>query len=328
VAARNPQVRGLALGGAASALIMAVQVYFYHPDFAALHQWFALKAGLISPGDGVSKARLFALVPVRLIAFVGLSLVLGAGAGFLGRRLRRDPFAIAALAFLVCFAALVLALPNYFYMERTVYVSLLFPAAALTAAALQRWGQPLAWALTTFSLPGVIYAHLMLSVPDCSPTAQKLGPLVAEHSDIHDVVLTNIRLGESPFKSSDITGRRATATIADRLIYFNIEHVAQVGELHQLLKRDDASLVFILLKSRPLDSDLYETLRQKGKLEASFEEYLPVSSLTTAERLRGFVWYRVMRKGTAPPPETTTSGPAVFEVYRLRMRHGTVAAAT
>jgi hypothetical protein len=318
LAARNPRFRALALGGAASALVMAVQVVLYHPDLHDLYAWFALKAGA-RPQGGVSRASLLALAPLRLTAFVGLSLVLGALAGMFGRTHRRDPLLVSSLAFLLCFGGLVLLLPKYFYMERTVYVSLLFPAAALTSGALQRGSRVLASILAVISVPGVIYAHMMLSVPDYSPVARKLGEVFAKQSDIHDVVVTNIKPAQPPFKPSDITGSKAASIIADRRIYYGIEHMAQITELPKVLKRSRASLAFVVLKSRPLDSDLSEMLKRDAQLKASFEETLPISAPTLSERLRAFVWYTVMRKGSAPPVQTPDSGPAAFEIYRLEL---------
>ena len=63
-----------------------------------------------------------------------------------------------------------------------------------------------------------------------------------------------------------------------------------------------------------------EKLRRDGKLEATGEITLPPSKMGIADKLRGFVWYRVMKKGKAESGDFATAGQPTqtFEVYRLK----------
>ncbi len=317
---RNPRARALILGATASALLFAVQVVIYHPDMRNLSDWLAAKSG--ATGAAVSKAHMFALIGVRLMVFAGPALLLGAVLGAWGRNARRDPLALSVLVFFAGFALLVGLIPNYFYMERTVYVMLLFPLAALATAALQHAGKFTTLILAACMVPGVLYAHLYLSVPAYSPVARQLAELIARHSAKDEVVLTNLNPLQSPFSPGDVPGGKATGILSDRRIYFGIDRLDQISDLPKFLKRSQASLAYFQVRSRPVATDLESLLGQKSLKREEVSISFPVSAPTMAERLRAWAWHNIMRKSSAAAAPTAAAGPVTIQIYHLDLPAG------
>jgi len=312
----NPCVRALAVGVTAGTLLFLIQVLVYIPDLGALFAWLSVKSGANS--TTVSKTHLFLLVLVRAVAFVGFPLVLGTLIGCFCRSSLRAALAIAALVHVVFYGLIVAIIPNYFYTERTVYPGLLIPTAILTSVAIQRYRRLLPWLLVSLSLPGLIYAHLLLAVPDFSSVSKRLGGFIAQHSRNTDIVLTNLKPCEPPYAASDIVGGKATAVLADRRVYFGIERPSQVAQFPKFLKQNEGNLVILLARSRPVSPELLQIVRERAGFKATFEVSIPLGPTSLAGKIRAFAWYKIMRK--APPPSETVWDPsATFDIYQMKL---------
>src|SRR5205085_8723447 len=97
----------------------------------------------------------------------------------------------------------------------SMYSYLLFPAAVLTAAFIERRGPFFRWLLAALCIPGLLQIYAYTSIPKISGTARAIGSFIAANSAKTDAVLTNLELGRSPYKASDVMAGRATTFVAD-----------------------------------------------------------------------------------------------------------------
>lgn len=314
---KNRAAITLLFGGIGSFLLFLAQVVLYEPDFRELLSHIRLKLGESQP-SAVPKWLLFTLLPLRTVIFVGPALIVGGVVGLFYVRRHPTPLMAAAIVYLPSFAFAALVIPNYFYMENIVYGSMLFPAAVLTAAAIQACGRLFFWLLVAIALPGVAYIHLSFSVPTITPTARMIGGMIASHTNKVDVVLTNLEPMRPPYKSGDVHSEKATKITSDRHIIYRVVSAEQLGDIPRVVKASDFPLVFVRCRSRTIAPELAARL-ERAELIAAEKVSIPVGASTMAEKLRGWVWYNVMRKAKRPTVEVeSVHGEELFEVYRLR----------
>jgi len=92
-----------------------------------------------------------------------------------------------------------------------------------------------------------------------------------------------------------------------------------LAHLPQMLKRTNPPVLFFLDASRPVAPDLLEKLHRDGKVIKTTTLSLPAHNLNMPERIRAFVFYRLMRK---PKPHNSAPGQDAageerFEIYSL-----------
>ena len=315
---KNRVALAVLAGAIASLIFFLLQVAYYEPALRDTVNYLRFKMGS-SGNRTVPRSALLTLFPLRTFLFVGPALLLGAALALPIRLARSRPLAVAAWIYFLCFTFSALVLPHYFYMENMVYGSLLFPAAVLTALALQSRGRWLPWALAVAAVPGALGMQLYVSVPTITPAARMVARAIADHTTPEDIVLTNLRSAQPPFKSSDVHSGKAMQIVSDREILFGFEEVEQLTNDPRLAELAGAPLIFVRCSSRPISPALAEKLQRNGALFATVKLTLPPAELTAAEKIRSFVWYRVMRKGKlAPTGDALEPSEMSLEFYRLK----------
>jgi len=315
---KDPCARALAIGATAATFLFLIQVLVYIPDLGLLFKWLLVKSG--GGAATISKTHLFMLVLIRVVVLVGIPLVTGSLTGCFCGSSPAASLATAALVHSVFFGLIVAIIPNYFYTERTVYPALLIPAAILTSIAIQRYRRLLPWLLVSLSLPGLLYAHISLAVPDFSSVSKQLGGFIAQNSTNTDIVLTNLKPFEPPYAASDIAGGKATAILADRKVFYGIERPEQIAQLPKSLKQNEGNLVFLLARSRPISPELAQIVHERAVLKSTLEVAIPLGQTSLAGRIRAFAWYKIMRK--APPSAQTVWDPSVtFDIYQMKLEN-------
>ncbi|TAK93978.1 MAG: hypothetical protein EPO07_17425 [Verrucomicrobia bacterium] len=314
---KHPVAGRILVAAVLTSALFLLGVIYYEADFGGLHHHVRMEAG----GTGGAHSRwwkVLGLVPLRSVMFVGLPLILGSVVGLFHRRQNRSPLVLASLVYFVCWGLSALALPQYFINETSIYAYALFPAAVLTALAIQHRQRFLPWVLIALCLPGMAEIYLYDSIPALSDTSRVIGEFIASHSVATDVVLTNLEPGRRPFKPSDTSAGRAVRVAGDRRIFFGIRTPAELDEIPQMIRQTNAPTLFVVDPACAITPELREQL-QRATLVHTATLALPVAKPSLAERIRAFVFYDIMHKGKA---ETASgqddSKQETLEIYRLR----------
>jgi hypothetical protein len=314
---KNKTALALLLGGVVSFAAFLAQVVIYDPDIHQLLPFIRTRMGA-TDSSAMPRGQLLTLFPLRTFLFVGAGLMAGLLAGLRWAGRRRTSLVMAATVYLPSFVVAALVLPQYFYTENMVYGSLLFPAAVLTSLAVQEHRRVLPWLLAVLAVPGLIYGQLYFAVPMISPAARTVAKFLAGHTQRTDVVLTNLKPANPPFKSSDVFAGKAVLVVADRAIFFNFERLEDLNRIPIIMKSNAAPMVMLVCKSRPLDPLLLDKLHRDARLETTATISLPSSQLNAVEKLRAFIWHKIMRKAKAPSAATGGEAQACdFELYRF-----------
>lgn len=313
---RNKTALLILTASVASFACFLVQVVIYDPEIHQLIPFLRVKMG--ASKVTMPRSQLLTLFPLRTVLFIGVALIVGLVAGLRSAWRKREPLLMAALVYLPSFVLAALLIPHYFYMENMVYGSLLFPAAVLTTLAIQESRRWLVWLLAALAVPGMIYGQLFYAVPMISPAARVMADFVSKNTMKSDMVLTNLKGATPPFKSSDIWSGKATRVVSDRLIFFEFGKLKDLDTVPVIMKSNAVPVVYLLSKSGPIEPALLEKLHRDGQLETAAKVVFPPQELNVIEKLRAFVWYKVMRKGVAPAsPAATVEQRYEFEIYRL-----------
>jgi len=314
---RNPICIRILVGAGLTILALCLQVLFYERDYHTLVHHITAKAG--ANKAAVSRPLLFLLVPVRSLLWVGAPLLIGAVVGLCCCRRQWFPLVGASLAYVGVWALTACALAEYFVAESSIYNYLLFPAAVLTAVALEQRGRFLPWILLALCLPGILEIHLYASIPQLSETSKVVARFIADNSAKSDAIATNLEPGSPPYKASDVMAVRATRVAADRNIQFAFQTAEGLAHLPVMLKRTNPPALFFLDTSRPVAPDLLEKLHREGKVINRTTLSLPARKLNMPEKIRAFVFYRLMRKHKphSTPGQQQTAGEENFEIYSL-----------
>ncbi len=313
----NPVSVGMLAGAALTAAVFFAQVALYEPNFAGVRSHLISETG---EGQPISRWSLLLLYfPLRSVLFVGGALLVGAISGLFCWGRGRSPLVLAAGVNLASLAVVVFALPMYFYKENSLYPAFVFPAAVLTALAIQSRPRILPWVLVVLCLPGVLEAQLYASVRWVSANTRSVARFIADHSEKTDMIVTNLELGRPPFDPNDGFAMKGTRITADRLILFGYLTPKQLLEVPAVLQRSDAPMLYLLAQSCPISPELLKQVRENGRLVANGSVQLSPHASTLAEKLKAFVYYRVMQKA-ASPQAAAKELPAeeVFELYRLQ----------
>jgi hypothetical protein len=314
---KNKTAQALLLGGVASFAVFLAMVVIYDPEINQLIPFIRTRMGTTTFST-LPRFQLLTLFPVRTVIFAGVGLVVGMLAGLRSVGRVRTPLVMAAVVYLPSFLLTALLIPHYFYTENMVYGSLLFPAAVLTALAVQEQGRILPWLLAALAIPGMIYGQLYFAVPMISPTARVVAKFLADHTQRTDVVLTNLKSSNPPFKTSDVFSGKAVQVVADRVIFFGFDRLEHLDAVPIIMKSNAVPVVLMVCKSRPLDPLLLNKLQRDAKLETTATVSLPPQRLTVVEKIRAFIWYKIMRKAKPPTPSASEDAQAFeFELYRL-----------
>jgi hypothetical protein len=316
---KKPVCRRFLIGLTVTMVLFGLQVVLYEPDFRGLGTHLAMEAGAAGQ-KRVSHSGLFSLVALRFVLFVGVPLLLGLIAGLVHWWRRREPLPLveSVLVFLPVYGAAAFILPQYFVRENSMYSSLLFPAAVLTALVLEHHRRFLPWVLACLALPGIVEMHLYASPPLTSATSAAFGQFFAANSEKRDLILTNLDPPEAPFRISDVMASRATRIAADRNIFFGYREAGSWDNDYNVSKLTKAPILFLLDTSRTFSPALKQFLGDHARFLSSATLAVPSEGLNFYDEARSFVFYKIMRKEARPTSTSLGAGVENFEIYRLR----------
>ena len=313
---KNRVALAIMIAGVLTFLCFLAQVVLYESDPTSLFAHIKLKMGSKQIAT-TPRTTLYALVALRVFIFTGAALLIGIAAGLPQLRRQRAPLLVAAAIYLLSFALGALGIPHHYYMDYIMQGSLLFPAAVLTAAAVQAHRRWLPWLLAVLAAGQFAYTQLIASVRTISPASTIMGKFVAENTAATDIIVSNLKVAQSPYKNSDIHAGKATAIVADRMMFFGFTEESQLVELPNLLRRKEFDLVYVYDKTLPAPPKWLERIRREGRQVVAQTLTFPPADLNFAERARAFIWYKVMRKGKQSEANPVPSNHEI-EIYRLQ----------
>ena len=316
----NPVSLAFLAGGVLSMLVFFGQVTFYEGGLGQLMKFSVFKAGTsVALGP---RLYTMGLVPLRIGFFVGLALTLASLLGCLylakDTSLANKQPVIGMVLYFTAYGAMVLVAPRAFVEETHFFAWLIVPGAVMAAMLFDASGSKLRKLILALGGLGIVLALLYASVPIAnSPTSRYLGKIFAAHSKKTDFIFTNIKLFTYPFKASDIGGGQSTKIVAERFITFGVTDPAQLCLARDLIS-EDSKFQYWKLRSLPVGAALEVELLSRGKLLRTLSVTFPETTETLTEKLRGFVWYSVMKKGKRPERQRGISSD-VMDIYELDM---------
>jgi hypothetical protein len=318
--ATDPVSLAFLVGGVLSLLVWLGQVALYEGGLSPMTNYALNKAG-VSAGT-VHRLYILGLIPLRISFFVGAGLALASLLGCVclvkDRNLLDKPPVSGVLVYFLVFAAMVLAAPAAFVQENHFYSWLVFPGTVMAAMLFDKAGQRLRNLVLGCGGLSLILALLYAGVPlVASPVSVYLGKVFAAHSKRTDFIFTNIKPFARPYKGSDIGGEKSTQFTADRYITFGVLEPAQLC-LAWDLPSEDSKFQYWRLRSLRISPALEAGLGSKGKLLKTIPLTFPPATETLPEKLRGFVWYSVMKKGKRLQQDSGSLSDSV-DVYEIEL---------
>lgn len=316
---RQPKARAVLAGAIASTLLFITQIVVYVPDAQVMIAYILKQMGVRS--QEIPRTRMLVVSLLRIGLFVGPALCLGALLGVRARPDSKDARRLwtACLVYFGSFSIVAFVLLRFCVVERSPFAYLLFPTAALTAAALARFPQRslrVGLAISTVATAAYIYAQY--SFPPFSRASIAVSDFLKETTQPGDIVLTNQRSLYPPYASWDTDGMAATAARSDRLIRFNTLTAEAVDNEAASLGRNFGSVLFVKNPAFDVDAELNDRLAREGKLISRQEITIPPQPEPLAARMREWVWRQTGRfqdRGSSAQTEAQT---ATFEIYRLK----------
>jgi hypothetical protein len=288
---RNKHWWAIFVGAGLSALLFAMQLAFYTPDFPELWNYAFGQAGLNSME--ASRLRMLMGVAIKGSVLVGPALALGLAVGVaVWLRQRTSPLVVRASGFyLALFVLAAMTLTRFAFRERSLYSFLVFPAACLTAWTLERIRINLwRWGLLLAACVGVAYIQTRTSIPSLSRTSEELGRMIASHTRPEDLVLSNLHEMRPPFPQWDVGCGGTTRLAADRLFFLSVTNQDAMAHLLRRFHGEPPPVVFLHTEGEPIDSALKETLVTRGQLIGRIEFQPVLEPETWAEKLRFYYW--------------------------------------
>lgn len=304
-------------GGTLTLAVFIGQIAYYTYSFA---ETFAYARGQAGAEHGVPVGQMYLAIAMRGMLSVGPALLLGSVAGLvcLAKRGAVNWLQWAALLYPLLFVGAVLALPRFFYRERTMYQYLLFPCTALTVTALQHLKSRLATGgIMSFAVVALAYPMFQASIPKVSETSRKLGGIMREISKPEEVVATNLEAQQQPFQTWDVGSIGMTSLIADRMIREKITTTEALQNLLKTYGSKELNIVYLYDSGRPIGEPLLTFLRSAARpSEVPFDA--PNEPLSAATRLRSLYWKIAGKHQVTRPAEEQGAG-GHFEVFRFRL---------
>ena len=315
----DPACRAISSGAGAALALFATQVIIYTPNLGAVAHYIGTQAGFHT--SEITRTRMTTTVLLRTLLFVGPALVVAGICGVRASQRNQSADRTLALAFglySIAFVAAGLVLTQFFFIERSPYIYLGFPAAYFAANSIESTtSRAYHWFLGVLALLTTGYISLTFSIPAVTNTSIVIGNFIAAHTSPSDLVLSNLRPQTSPFASWDTGSTGSTAMVADRLAFFDIETPAQISDKASYLGRNFSSAVFVRDMHRPLPSDMLTALRAAGKPLASATFVFPAEPVTIAHRLRESIW-KFSGRFQSRAPLSSVPMEAELEIYRLK----------
>jgi hypothetical protein len=304
-------------GGLLTLTVFVLQIWFYTYSFSDTLSYLH---GQASAEQGATTPRMYLAIVMRSALSIGPALVLGALAGFfvLIRNRSTNWLQLGSVVYPLCFVAAALALPRFFYRERTMYGYLIFPCTVLTLSALQHLRSKRVTAATLcLAVVSLAYPALQASIPKVSETTKKLGYYIREISPPNEVVATNLQEQQRPFQPWDVGSITNTCLMADRAIRENISSRKSLEGLLKNFKSRELEVVFLYDKSKPIDQSLHAFLERASRPESARFE-IPTEPVSTATRLRSLYW-RITGKHQSLGEANAPASIEEFEVFRFKL---------
>jgi hypothetical protein len=309
------------LGGAATLSVFLLQVVLYSPNLSASFAYAFAHTG--SQGGFLSsRVKMSIFVAAKGLLLVGPALVAGALCGLIywAKGWTKSALLRGAMVALACALLAALILIRFYYRERTPYAYVLFPAAVLTASALEKAKGWLYTVLGTLALAGLAYVCLQASSPYISNTGRAVADFLRETTRPSDVIMSNLREQQLPFPSWDTGSRDMTMLAADRLLYYDIETAPQVAEREREFQSQRIRPRYLFLRDsmRSLSPDLEQSIQRNGSLLVKRSLPMPVEVPSLSLRLRSVYWRIVGSPFAQRDAELPTGhGNMEFELYEL-----------
>ena len=310
-------ITAIIVGGALTLAVFVGQIVFYTYRLSDTLAYLHGQAGL---EQGVPLGQMYLAITLRSLLSVGPALLLGSAAGVvcLARARSMNWLQSSALLYPLLFAGAVLALPRFFFRERTMYQYLLFPCTVLTLTALQHIGSRLVTnGIICLAVLGLAYPAFQASIPKVSETSRKLGAVIHQISQPDEVVATNLETQQRPFQTWDVGSIQVSSLIADRMLR---EKITSREGLQHLLKSyisKELKVVFLYDAGRPIDDSLLSFLRAAAAPE-SVRFDVPIEPPSAATRLRSYYW-KIAGKHQATGPVEDKGAGEQFEVFRFKL---------
>jgi hypothetical protein len=304
-------------GGLLTLTVFVLQIWFYTYSFS---ETLSYVHGQASAEQGATLRRMYLAIIMRSVLSIGLALALGglAGSFVLTRTRLINWLQLGSIFYPLCFVAAALALPRFFYRERTMYGYLIFPCTVLTLTALQHLRNKRVTAGTfCLAVVSLTYPALQASIPKVSETSKKLGYYIRELSRPDEVVVTNLQEQQRPFQLWDVGSVTNTCLVADRAIRENISSRKSLEGLLKNFRSLELNVIFLYDMSKPIDESLHTFLEGTSRPEfARF--YIPTEPVSTASRLRSFYW-KIAGKHQSLGEANGLSNIEEFRVFRFKL---------
>ena len=304
-------------GGVLTLAVFIGQIIHYTYDFA---ETFAYVRGQAGAEHGVPVGQMYVAIALRGILSVGPALLLGAVAGFvcLLRTKSVNWLQWSALLYPLLFLGAVIALPRFFFRERTMYQYLLFPCTVLTVTALQhargRWATTATVGLAVVALA---YPMFQASIPKASVTSKELGGLIRAITKPEEIVVTNLAGQQSPFQSWDVGSIDMASLAADRMLRGKITTTEALQALLKNYRSHDLNIVYFYDSRRPIGKPLLAFLRSAAE-PVIVPFAAPDEPASAATRLRNLYW-RLAGKHQVTGEGERQGSAEQFEVFRFRL---------
>jgi hypothetical protein len=304
-------------GGVLTLALFVLQIWFYTYNFADTLSYIH---GQASAEQGATIPRMYLATALRSVLSIGPALVLGAVAGFfvLIRNRSMNWLQLGSVLYPLCFIAATLALPRFFYRERTMYGYLIFPCTVLTLTALQHLRNKRVTAGTLcLAIVTLAYPTLQASIPKVSETSKELGHYIRELSRPDEIVVTNLQEQGRPFQPWDVGSITNSCLMADRAIRENISSRTSLEGLLKNFRRRELDVVFLYDVNKPIDESLHTFMKNASRPELTRFE-IPTEPVSMATRLRSFYW-KIVGKHQALGEANEHSNIEEFEIFRFKL---------
>ena len=314
---KNPLPFAILLGGTLTLGVFISQIVFYSYN---LPETFAYARGQAGAEDGLTLSRMYSAIATRGLLSVGPALLLGSLVGGVCLLKKRSAHWIqwASLIYPLLFLAAALALPRFFFRERTMYQYLLFPCTVLTISALESLQSRLArWGVISLAIVSLAYPFFQSSIPSVSQTSRKLATLMAELSKPTEVVVTNLTRQQPPFQPWDVGATNMASILSDRMIRENITSLPALQSLLKNYRTENLPIVFLYSPTRPIDPSLLAFLRSATTpISTPFE--IPTEPPSAATQLRSLYWKATGKHQVTSTPSDQPTTPTL-EVFQLTL---------
>lgn len=304
-------------GGTLTLAVFSLQIWVYTYNFADTLSYIH---GQASAEQGTRIPRMYLGIALRSVLSVGPALILGAIAGFfvLAKTRLINWLQMSSVLYPLCFSAAALALPRFFYRERTMYGYLLFPCTVLTLTALKHARNKLVTAgVLCLAVVTLAYPMLQASIPKVSGTSKRLGEYIRAMSSPKEVVATNLQHQQRPFQTWDVGSITNTCLVADRAIREDISTKESLEGLLKNFQANELNVLFLYDASKPIDHSLRAFLEGlPGAVWTQFE--IPIEPPSTATRLRNMYW-RLVGKHQSSAEANLQANIEEFAVFHFRL---------